>query len=47
MVNHQVNPMVARTTVSTSLAKKEQVKSEEIPLEFRKYAKVFSDEEAQ
>jgi len=39
--------MVARTTVSTSLAKKEQVKSKEIPPEFRKYAKVFSDEEAQ
>jgi len=47
MVNHQVTPLVARTTVSTSLAKKEQVKSKEIPLEFRKYAKVFSDEEAQ
>ena len=41
------HPMVARTIVSTSLAKKEQVKSKEIPLEFRKYAKVFSDEEAQ
>jgi len=39
--------MVARTTVSTSLATKEQVKSKEIPLEFRKYTKVFSDEEAQ
>jgi len=39
--------MVAQTTVSTSLATKEQVKSKEIPLEFRKYAKVFSDEEAQ
>jgi len=47
MVNHRDTPMVARTTVSTSLAKKEQVKSKEIPLEFRKYAKVFSDEEAQ
>ena len=39
--------MVAQTTVSTSLATKEQVTSKEIPLEFRKYAKVFSDEEAQ
>jgi len=39
--------MVARTTVSTSLAKNEQVPSKEIPLEFRKYAKVFSDKEAQ
>jgi len=47
MVHHRVNPMVAQTTVSTSLAKKEQVKSKEIPLEFRKYAKVFSDKEAQ
>jgi len=47
MINHQVTSMVARTTMSTSLAKKEQVKSEEIPPEFRKYAKVFSDEEAQ
>jgi len=39
--------MVARTTVSTSLATKEQVKSKEIPLEFQKYTKVFSDKEAQ
>jgi len=38
--------MVAQTTVSTSLAKKEQVKSKEIPPEFRKYTKVFLDEEA-
>jgi len=45
--NHCKNPMVAQTTVSTSLATKEQVKSKEIPLEFRKYVKVFSDEEAQ
>jgi len=45
--NLREHPMVARTTVSTSLAKKEQVKSKEIPPEFRKYAKVFSDEEAQ
>ena len=47
MVNHQDTPMVARTTVSMSLAKKEQVKSKEIPPEFRKYMKVFSDKEAQ
>jgi len=39
--------MVAQTTVSTSLATKEQVKSKEIPLEFQKYTKVFSDKEAQ
>ena len=32
--NHREHPMVARTTVSTSLAKQTQVKSEEIPLEF-------------
>jgi len=39
--------MVARTTTSTHLAQQKQVKPEEIPLEFRKYVKVFSDEEAQ
>jgi len=47
ITNHHKNPMVAQTTVSTSLATKEQVKSKEIPLEFRKYTKVFSDKEAQ
>jgi len=45
--NHQEHPMVAQTTMSTNLATKEQVKSKEIPLKFQKYAKVFSDEEAQ
>jgi len=39
--------MVAQTTMSTQLAKTKQVKSKEIPPEFKKYAKVFSDEEAQ
>ena len=41
-------PVVVRTTVSTTLAK-EATKStvEVIPLAFRKYKKVFSDEEAQ
>jgi hypothetical protein len=41
-------PVVARTTVSMTLAK-EATKStvEAIPLAFRKYKKVFSDEEAQ
>ena len=39
--------MVARTTVSTSLAKAEQTKIPEIPEEFQQYAKVFSDKEAQ
>jgi len=33
--------------MSTHLAQQKQVKPEEIPQEFRKYAKVFSDEEAQ
>jgi len=40
-------PVVARTTVSTTLAKAEQPKNVEIPPEFRQYSKVFSDEEAQ
>ena len=43
-----LQPVVAQTTVSTTLAK-EATKStvEAIPLAFRKYKKVFSDEEAQ
>jgi len=40
-------PVVGRTTVSTNLAKAEQPKNVEIPPEFRRYNKVFSDEEAQ
>jgi len=40
-------PVVGRTTVSTTLAKAEQPKNVEIPPEFRQYGKVFSDEEAQ
>jgi len=40
-------PVVARTTVSTTLAKAEQPKNIKIPPEFRQYGKVFSDEEAQ
>jgi len=39
--------VVARTTVSTTLAKAEQPKNIEIPPEFRQYGKVFSEEEAQ
>jgi len=39
--------VVGRTTVSTTLAKAEQPKNIEIPPEFRRYDKVFSDEEAQ
>jgi hypothetical protein len=43
-----LTPVVARTTVSTALAK-ETAKTpfEGVPLAFRKYKKVFSDEEAQ
>jgi len=40
-------PMIRKTTVSTTLAKGEERKTMEIPPEFRKYAKVFSDKEAQ
>ena len=47
LVDQQDNPMVVRTTTSTHLAQQKQVKPEETPPEFRKYAKVFSDEEAQ
>jgi len=40
-------PVVGRTTVSTTLAKAEQPKNVEIPPKFHQYSKVFSDEEAQ
>jgi len=40
-------PVVARTTVSTTLAKAGQPKNIDIPPEFRQYSKVFLDEEAQ
>jgi len=39
-------PVVAQTTVSTTLAKAEQPKNVEIPPEFCQYGKVFSDKEA-
>ncbi len=39
--------LLARTTVSTNLAKAAQATQEDIPSEFQKYHKVFSDEEAQ
>jgi len=42
----QYKPVVAQTTVSTTLAKAEQPKNVEIPPKFRQYGKVFSDEEA-
>jgi len=40
-------PMICKTMVSTTLAKGEEHKAIDIPPEFRKYAKVFLDEEAQ
>ena len=41
-------PMIRKTTVSTTLAQTEHKKTtKDIPLEFRKYKKVFSDKEAQ
>jgi len=49
-VAHKVRyfePIIQKTTVSTTLAKGEERKTTDIPPEFRKYAKVFSDEEAQ
>jgi hypothetical protein len=42
-----VFPLLARTTVSTSIAKTVKAVSKEIPVEFRQYSKVFSDAEAQ
>jgi len=50
IVAHKVcyfEPMIQKTTVSTTLAKGEERKTTDIPPEFHKYAKVFSDEEAQ
>jgi len=50
IVAHKVcyfEPMICKTMVSTTLAKGEERKATDIPPEFRKYAKVFSDEEAQ
>jgi len=44
---HYFEPMIRKTTVSTTLAKREERKTMEIPPEFCKYAKVFLDEEAQ
>src|ERR1700741_1699973 len=40
-------PLIAKTTVSTSLAIAQQKPLAEIPQEFRQYHKVFSDEESQ
>ena len=43
----QITPLLARTTVSTTLAKQLQKQVMAIPKEFSAYTKVFSDEEAQ
>jgi len=43
----QDEPVVAWTTVSTTLAKAEQPKNVEIPPKFHQYGKVFLDKEAQ
>ena len=40
-------PLLARTTVSTTLAKATKTSQAEIPPEFLKYHRVFSNEEAQ
>jgi len=50
IVAHKVRyfePMIQKTTVSTTLAKGEECKATDILPEFYKYVKVFSDEEAQ
>ena len=39
--------IIQKTTVSTTLAKSEHKATKDIPLEFHKYKKVFSDEESQ
>ena len=43
----ELGPLIARTTVSTSLAITQQKPLVKIPSEFRQYHKVFSDEESQ
>ena len=40
-------PMIQKTTVSTTIAKAEHKETKTIPIEFQKYKKVFSNEEAQ
>jgi len=40
-------PMIRKTTVSTRIAQSTQVTIKDIPVEFQKYKKVFSDEAAQ
>jgi hypothetical protein len=43
----QKMPEIARTTVSTTLAMRKQTLLIEIPLEFARYHKVFSNEQVQ
>jgi len=43
----QQMPEIARTTVSSTLAMRKQTLPSEIPPEFARYHKVFSDEQAQ
>jgi len=40
-------PLLAHTTISTTLAMKKEASRMDIPPEFRQYSRVFSDEEAQ
>ena len=40
-------PIIQKTTVSTMIAKAERKETKTIPIEFQKYKKVFSDDEAQ
>src|SRR6266581_479190 len=40
-------PLLAQTTVSTTLAMKKEASQMDIPSEFRQYSRVFSDKEAQ
>ena len=47
MEKHFDGPLLARTTVSTTLAIQNKAARAEIPPEFRQYSRVFSDEEAQ
>jgi len=44
---HYFEPIIQKTTVSTTLAKGEERKTMDIPPEFHKYMKVFLDKEAQ
>jgi len=47
MEKHFNGPLLAQTTVSTTLAIKKEASQIEIPPEFQQYSQVFSNEEAQ